>query len=301
MASSASAAEQESFLVDFHARQPGVTSRAFARGGSYAAIVRAALRLAPTRARIADLGCGDGYLLAELRGAGCDGPLLGLDLSAAELRAAVARQAGAAFVRARAQSLPLRARSLDLVVSHLAFTLMAELDAVVAELGRVLVPGGHFVTVVGGGPSGGDAFAGFLELARPCVRGVPRLGELRARSDRGLAELFAAGWTALTVEDLVVDLSGTPEEVWQTMAGVYELAHASARELAAIRGAFVERAGQWRRDDGSVGCTMATRLVHAMRAGYSPSQGAQSTDEAFTPGIGGLRSRGDTYAGRHRS
>lgn len=267
MASSASAAEQEAFLVDFHARQPGVTSRAFARGGSYAAIVGTALRLGVGRARIADLGCGDGHLLAELRRAGSDGPLFGLDLSASELRAAAARQTDAQLVRARAQLLPLRSRSLDCVVSHLAFTLMAELDVVVAELGRVLVPGGHFVTVVGGGPKGDDAFAGFLELARPAVRGVPRLGELRARSDRGLAELFGAGWTALTVEDLVVDLSGAVEEVWQTMAGAYELAHASAGELAAIREAFLERAGPWRRDDGSVGCTMATRLVHAVRAG----------------------------------
>lgn len=265
MASSASAAEQEAFLIDFHARHPGVTSRAFERGGSYAAIVGTLRR--HDRARIADLGCGDGYLLAELRRAGCGGPLLGLDLSAAELRAASARRTDAQLLRARAQALPLRARTLDVVVSHLAFTLMAELDDVVAELRRVLVPGGHFVAVVGGGPKGDDAFAGFLELARPFVRGVPRLGELRARSDRGLGELFAAGWAALTVEELAVDLSGTIDDVWQTMAGAYELAHASEAERASLHEAFVERAGRWRRNNGSVGCTMATRLVHAVRAG----------------------------------
>ncbi|KAB2910328.1 MAG: class I SAM-dependent methyltransferase [Kofleriaceae bacterium] len=274
MVSSASAAEQEAFLVDFHGRFPGVTARALARGGSYAALVGALrLGLAPLglaqgeRGGIADLGCGDGYLLAELRRAGFTGALVGIDLSAAELRAASARATNAHLVQARAQALPLRARSLDVVVSHLAFTLMAEIDAVVAELGRVIAPGGHFIAVVGGGPRGEDAFAGFLELARPFVRGVPRLGEIRARSDRGLAELFAAGWTELTIDDLPCDLSGTPDEVWESMATVYDLARTSAHERAELRERFVRAMDQWCRDDGSVACTMATRLVRVRRGG----------------------------------
>jgi SAM-dependent methyltransferase len=256
--------EQERFVRDFHRRRAGVTARAYARGGSYAAMVRA---VGAGRGRIADLGCGDGYLLAELRRAGWGGAMIGIDLSEAELSAAAARATDAVLVQARAQALPLRARSIDVVVSHLAFTLMTDVDEVVRELARVLVPGGRFVTLVGGGPRGDDAFAGFLALARPYVRGVPRLGDLRARSDHGLAALFAVGWRELTIDDLPVDLSGSPDEVWQTMASAYENAGVRPDEMAELERRFADAVSAWRCDDGSVACTMATRLVQVVRGG----------------------------------
>lgn len=212
---------------------------------------------------MADLGCGDGYLLAEIRKSGFGGQLIGIDLSETELVAAHARQTGAALVQARAQALPLGDASLDVVVSHLAFTLMADIDAVVRELTRVIVPGGRFVTVVGGGPRGDDAFAGFLELARPWMRRIPRLGEVRARSDAGLRELFGAGWTELTIDDLPIDLSGSPDDVWETMAGAYELDGVDGESL---RRTFVTESERWMRD-GRVACTMATRLVRVARTG----------------------------------
>jgi len=239
-----------------------VTSRAYARGRSYAAVVDAVAGTCD-RARLADLGCGDGYLLAELRKAGFGGRLIGIDLSEAELTAAHARETGAALVQARAQALPLGDASLDVVVSHLAFTLMADIDVVARELARVIAPGGRFVTVVGGGPRGDDAFAGFLELARPWMTRIPRLGEVRARSDAGLRELFGAGWTELTIDDLPIDLSGSPDDVWETMAGAYEL---DGVDRESLRRTFVTESERWMRD-GRVACTMATRLVRVARTG----------------------------------
>jgi SAM-dependent methyltransferase len=264
VSSSRSTAEQEAFLRAFHGRNPGVTSRAFARGRSYAAVVDAVLRGGRGRdARLADLGCGDGHLLTELRRGGFAGAMCGIDLSEAELALARARVPDAHFVLARAQELPIVAGAFDTVVSHLAFTLMADVDEVVRELARVLVPGGRFITVVGGGPRGDDAFAGFLALARPWMTRIPRLGERRARSDAGLAALFGDGWTALTVDDLPVDLSGSPDEVWETMAGIYEL---DGLEDERLRRTFVTECDRWRRD-GVVACTMATWLVQVVRTG----------------------------------
>jgi SAM-dependent methyltransferase len=282
VSSSASTAEQEAFMRAFHRERAGVTAAAYGRGRSYAVIVDAVMKApfdAPLRGSLGangvlDLGCGDGFLLAELRRAGFVGDMVGIDLSREELAAARARVTGAALVQSRAQQLPFRDDAFAVVVSHLAFTLMADIDAVVGELARVIAPGGRFVTLVGGGPRGDDAFAGFLDLARPFVRGVPRLGDIRARSDCGLAELFAHGWRALTVEDVPIDLSGTPDEVWQTMAGAYELAGATPVERESLRSDFVTACAAWRRDDGAVACTMATRLVQVVRAGQSRSQGA---------------------------
>ena len=259
-------AEQEAFLREFHRRRPGITARAYGRGSSYAAVVRAVLgngNRDRDRTRLADLGCGDGFLLAELRRAGFGGAMVGIDLSEAELAAARTRATGAALVQARAQALPLRDRSMDVIVSHLAFTLMADVDEVVNELARGIVPGGRFVTVVGGGPRGEDAFAGFLELARPFMTRVPRLGEVRARSDAGLQALFADGWTGLTIDDVPVDLSGTPDEVWETMASAYEL---DGVDEPSLRPTFVTECERWMRD-GVVACTMATRLVQVVRSG----------------------------------
>jgi SAM-dependent methyltransferase len=221
-----------------------VTSGAYGRGGSYDVLKR------HVRGRTLDLGCGDRVL-----------GTIGVDISEAEL--AIARHRGP-VIQARAQQLPFRDAAFDTVISHLAFTLMTEIETVVAQLARVIAPGGRFVTVVGGGPRGDDAFAGFLELARPWMTRIPRLGDIRARSDAGLFALFADGWTSLTIDDLPVDLSGRPDDVFDTLASAYELDGADRRSL---REAFVTAAPRWMRDDGSVNCTMATRLVSVVRAG----------------------------------
>jgi SAM-dependent methyltransferase len=220
---------------------------------------------------VLDLGCGDGRLLALLAAPGRW--LAGVDLSEGELAAAATRGLAAGLVQGRAHALPFADACVDAVVSHLAFTLMHDPDGVVREVERVLAPGGRFVAVVGGGPRGdrGDAFAGMLELARSAMRTVtvPRLGEVRARSDAGLAALFAAGrgWASLRVDDLPIDLSGTPDEVWEVLAGSYELAGVAADTVADLRARFGELCDRWRRADGAIECVLAARLVVAQRTG----------------------------------
>lgn len=267
-------AAQEAFLRGFHDRHPGSSTVAFAagRGPAGRSSYDVLADLARPGERVLDLGAGDGHLLARLVARGHDpAHLLAVDLSLGELRAAAVGVPGALLLQARAQALPLASSSVDLVLSHLAFTLMAEPVAVVAEVTRVLRPGGRFAAIVGGGPRGDDAFAGVLDLAHPALTAAaakapsPRLGDRRARTDAGLAELFApaTGFSPPTITDLPIDLSGSPDDVWTRLAPAYELATLPAATLATLHAAFLAATPRWRRPDGTIACTMATRLVVA--------------------------------------
>ncbi len=104
---------------------------------------RAVLALLPDVAgrRVLDLGCGTGRYtcLLEARGA----RVVGLDRSAEML----GRACGGArrLIRGDARALPLASRAVDLVVCALMLGDVAELEVVLAEIARVLAPGGWAV------------------------------------------------------------------------------------------------------------------------------------------------------------
>ncbi len=233
----------ELFLRAFHARNPGVTARAFARGGSYA---RLAERLRQ-RARVLELACADGALLAHL-----GARAVGIDLSADEL-AGTTRTAVA-----RAQALPFAAASFDAVACHLAFMLFDDVPAVVRELERVLVPGGEFLAVLGGGPTaeGHDAFHRFLAILDRTPIAAPRLGDRRARSEGGWRELMPH-WRIDPFERWQLDLGGTFDEVWSFLGSSYELDPASAE---AVRAELLATCGQ-----GRIACAAVVYLARAVR------------------------------------
>lgn len=266
----------DAFLRAFHAAHPGATSQALAgcRTDSGRSSYELLAELVPAGGELLDLGCGDGHLLTLLRDAGHPAArLAGLDLSGDELRAARARPALAAvpLVQARAQALPLPAASRDIVLSHLAFTLMDELPRVVAELARVLRPGGEFAAIVGGGPRLGDSFERFADLVGAHLRGhpaaPPRLGEPCGRSDAGLHALFgpASGFTGLAVADLTLRLDAPAGTVWTRLAASYELFPLDAAERSALRRAFLAGSAALVRPDGTLPCAMFLRLVRARR------------------------------------
>ncbi len=100
----------------------------------------------PERAeRVLDLGCGPGEMavgLAARFGAGCS--IIGLDLAPGMLEVALRTYGDAArWLCGDAAALPLGDASQDLVVSNLAIQWCPDLDTVMAELRRVLRPGGQ--------------------------------------------------------------------------------------------------------------------------------------------------------------
>lgn len=98
-----------------------------------------------------DVGSGPGNVTAALaRAAGPDGLALGIDISEAMLARAVAAEASAnvGFLRADAQHLPLRAEIADAVVSMAALQLIPDPNAALAEMARVLKPGGRLALMV---------------------------------------------------------------------------------------------------------------------------------------------------------
>ena len=199
--------KSESFLRQFHAAQPGITSRVFSRD-SYD---RLAARVAGKR--VLDLGCGNAPLG------------IGIDLSLHELRGL------STCVQGRAQELPFADGAFDAAVSHLAFPLMDEPERVVAEIARVTR--GEFHAVLGGGPvaDGDDAFHRFLALAKP--RG-PALGDPRTKSEAGWRELFA-GWQ-IVFERFEIDLGGAFDDVYAFFASSYQAFDDVRAQLAAEYG-----------------------------------------------------------------
>lgn len=212
-------------LRAFHAIHAGATSRAFARTGSYAHLA------GPVRgaSRILDLACGD----HPTPGA------IGLDLSLDELALASGTR-----VQGRAQALPFRDASFDACVCHLAFMLFGDVEHVVAELARVIAPGGTFAALLGGGPVEGtgdhDAFHRFLAIARPHLRPIA-LGDRRARSEAGWRELFA-GWSEPRFERIELELGGTFDEAWGLLGASYQLDPVRANDVReALRAELGER------------------------------------------------------------
>jgi SAM-dependent methyltransferase len=87
--------------------------------------------------RVLDVGCGDGTLLQELRGAGMDA--VGVEIAPALVRSATAR--GLDVREGRAEALPLAAAAFDAVVCCVVVPYTDQRMAV-REWARVLRPGG---------------------------------------------------------------------------------------------------------------------------------------------------------------
>ena len=98
-----------------------------------------------------DVGCGPGSVTASLaRAVGPDGLTLGIDISASMLARAVRAESGPqiGFLRADAQRLPLRDATVDAVVCIAVLQLVPDPVAALAEMARVLRPGGRLAAVV---------------------------------------------------------------------------------------------------------------------------------------------------------
>ena len=96
--------------------------------------------------RILDLGCGDGQLTQRIAANGAT--VVGADTSPEMVEAA--RSRGIVVMEASAEALPFSDHAFDAVFSNATLHWVRDQDAMLAEVRRVLKPGGRFVAEMGG-------------------------------------------------------------------------------------------------------------------------------------------------------
>ncbi len=135
-------------------------------GGRWNNWVRSVMRLIDGE-NILELGCGTGTLQAGLLSAGYQ--TVAIDESRQMLRI-VAKRLAAKFpsynyrlVRARAESIPLRADSIDTLVATFPSEYITHPETL-TECRRVLEPGGKFIILLGVQIEGKGIYDGFLRL-----------------------------------------------------------------------------------------------------------------------------------------
>lgn len=92
--------------------------------------------------KVLDLGCGDGQIARALVKQGSE--VLGVDPTELHIKVAQERGGGATYILGSAASLPVEDASQDAVVACLVFEHIDELELAIAEVVRVLTPGGQF-------------------------------------------------------------------------------------------------------------------------------------------------------------
>lgn len=92
---------------------------------------------------LVDVGCGEGQVARVAAEAGLD--VLGVDPAMSQVLVARERGGGPRYEQGSATDLPVADGAADVVVACLVFEHISELDAALAEVARVLRPGGRFL------------------------------------------------------------------------------------------------------------------------------------------------------------
>lgn len=91
---------------------------------------------------ILDIGCGDGQISRLMAASGAQ--VVGIDPTWNQISVAHGRGGGASYLRTTADELPFADASFDAAVACLVFEHIDAVDAAIAEVARVVRPGGRF-------------------------------------------------------------------------------------------------------------------------------------------------------------
>lgn len=270
--------EWGAYLRAFHAQRPNATPEFFARwpllGGdtSYARLAAELDGVHGVRT-IVDLACGNGHLIGDIRARAPRAHVVALDMCAEEVARARERFGDDAisYACADASCIPLGDAGADVVLSHMAFMLMAPIEPVVAELARVIRAGGRFSAMVG--RPFRDAPGVMPELSERYGRALadthPEMarlggGDRRSATAAGVRTLFAAAGREVAVqqEDTALVVRCRPAEVWsEVFAGLYFSDAFSDAESASLARAMREVAAPFADESGTVRVDVPVALI----------------------------------------
>ena len=164
-------------------------------------------------ARVLEVGSGLGMLAGDVRAAGPDIHVMGVEQSSTQITAAV-KHPHVRYIRGDAHCLPLRAGTFDLVYARYVLEHVADPQAVVKEMRRVTCPRGRVAACEN------DVSLMRLDPACPAFEGVWLAFQQHQKNlggdslvGRGLYRLFrSAGFST-------IELSVQPEVHWHGSAG----------------------------------------------------------------------------------
>lgn len=229
--------EMREHLLEVHRQNTGFTeacarrSRDTSGRNSYEWLIEAADPERP--GTILDLACGSGPLtdLSDQR-FGTGARIIGVDMSRHELALARERVPGehVEFHESMAQDMAfIEDQSVDAVLCHWALTLMDPVEPVLAEVRRVLRPGGVFAAIVDGDMQSTPCYETQHHIIYDWVhREFPRygaieLGDPRVRTPAALSELINEFFRGddIRIEPSVVEMVDEPAKLAEQAAGFF--------------------------------------------------------------------------------
>ncbi|MFT5685728.1 MAG: SAM-dependent methyltransferase [Myxococcota bacterium] len=260
------------FLHAFHAAHPGATPTALAHwqiddtGRSSYDLLTDFLVAEAADEVVVDLACGDG-LLAEKIIAAEGGPLavIGVDASPEELKKAKKRlRKRAVLHHGLADCLPIPSAEIAGVSCHMALMLMQPIEEVIAEIARILIPGGVLGAVVGAPTSVEPAMQTFIDLlnALPEDQRPPRpaLGDPRTRSVEGLQALLAPHFSRVEITEHTLWTEGDAAALWGSLSLTYDAFALTEAGREALESAFHAALGE-----GPARCGHGALMVRAWK------------------------------------
>ncbi len=229
--------EWADYVAGYHDANPGITEDVLADARDhngrtpYDWLVEAVPAGAST---VVDLACGSAPLARLLTAP----RVVGIDQSAPEL--ALGRQrAGTGpglLIRALASALPVADACADAVVVSMALMLLHPLDAVLAEIGRLLRPDGTVAAILpmratSTGPDGTATFARILAALGQSTKGYPE-----RLDDATLGDRFSARGLALATDEtrLFARTVADPADAGQVIRSFYAPGVGPDRVTAAV-------------------------------------------------------------------